>query len=1737
MNTINLTGYPIFTPNQVLTKDDLNGSVSYLDGLNRLTRTHLIGMGIVCGLEVQTLDNRAEIWITPGCGITSEGFCIQYAPIADEEDKEEAKQKNTFTHYRDNVPLAKNLFIKSESSQENYLVRELITAEQAQTNPQGIQPLTALSQKELESQVLVILYDWEDLTRQDYCQFSYDDRGQERSFRLRFLLLPSQNTKEENLSAERLLRQGYQMNKLPERWEDFATQEIFELRKHFLQEFDRETNKFQDFAPQVQRFGYMQGENTVDLTKIYDYKTFRENYDLICKNAIAAIGKAFPRLFWLFSPFFTAFQPKSGDDFSQLQDDLEYILKGIKLENILDYFKVKEINKEIETLIKSEQIQSTYNLQYFYDYLSLLVAAYYELAEAAFDLMDDCTPDTRRFPRVLMLGLVPPPSQGTEVYAAPSAYRSHFTQPPIYNANQLRVKQVRYLYQRLLKLCEKDSFYLLPFYNTPLKITPSKDQSTPLSKQAIPYYLNYPNLYQYWNYDAYRKGRSNYHPAYFYPKKNAGEKPHEFKELTYRLDGYNFYRIEGHIGKANADVVERIQEYQQRYNLAFDVIALKVGSQITIQDLKFYGQFDDLELDFGRMKEIFQELYNKYLTEPKNVLLHTLKQAFFEQPSLTAINYNQLFNPILEIAQKPENYKFLPVEEDNSENTGRFKLSLQDYSNQSIARYAIQDTDTEGNNLNHYDDLIIDFSGLANDDAIEQEKQRITKDMVDCLTRSKVTYGVVVDDSSGNSVKYYLKLSTENLVNLPPNNRQYSLVLLSLNYFTVSIDNNNDPEIKKAEFRDFQTLHGLLRDVPEKFDTTKYKIGNPEIAEELNYFVSGLIDPYQQRLEQLMKLHLFHKFAQQHPGMEHLGGVPKGGTFILVYVDGQEVDELLSADKDSDIYNLQTSRTKAIQQYADFPPAAPQELIGSREELLQELKSRKDVIVGDFCLSYRLPRTRPIIWLKKRVFCEDDSNKYQFILQPEGGVVKGEGVLFEGHKQLFQPSRIDQASKDKLKEGLEVAITFTYAVDDTYDILTVTIYPLPDASFQIGGGENKTSFCAYDDPVALTPKLTGGKFQVLDAEKNVLENIIKDNQFIPSALLGEGETQKVITIEYTITSDKGCTKSEKQQVTIFALPQADLSISDGQNFCNNADPVEITLAEGTPEQVELIQVKINDTQTNTLNPSQYATGNDAETVTITALIRDRQTQCTNTLTRSITINPLPQAELSISDGQSFCQNAEPINITLAEGTPENIELIDVTINDIQTSTLNFSEFATEGVAETITITALIRDRQTQCENNLTRTVIINPLPQADLSISDGQNFCNNADPVEITLAESTPEQVELIQVKINDTQTNTLNPSQYATGDDAETVTITALIRDRQTQCTNTLTRSITINPLPQAELSILDGQSFCQNAEPINITLAEGTPENIELINVKINDTQTNTLNPREYATEGVAEAITITVLIRNQQTQCTNTLTRNITINPLPQADFQTEITNISETGFVVRVFDIQPAEETSFTFNWEHDGIPNDSNPGNNEFIISYNYDPDTWDPEADKSITLRVQTPPDRGSCTSDPVTKTITIPLGGVQEFNLLNISNNEVFTTLTDERENTFNISEFDLNNEYAIAAITIPATVGSVVFTYTAPNAEAENLQAIASPYFMNWQPTVGIHQITAQTARGINSDRLEGISSTIVIRVNEDGNNGENGTDTPTQPRSRSFTLLNRFRVLFEPDSKNTTESKIFS
>jgi len=75
--------YPLYRSNQFLTSEDLNNSFSYLEEQERLTRSKMIGNGIVSGLDYnlildETGETIIEIIINPGFGVTPDGYSIDF---------------------------------------------------------------------------------------------------------------------------------------------------------------------------------------------------------------------------------------------------------------------------------------------------------------------------------------------------------------------------------------------------------------------------------------------------------------------------------------------------------------------------------------------------------------------------------------------------------------------------------------------------------------------------------------------------------------------------------------------------------------------------------------------------------------------------------------------------------------------------------------------------------------------------------------------------------------------------------------------------------------------------------------------------------------------------------------------------------------------------------------------------------------------------------------------------------------------------------------------------------------------------------------------------------------------------------------------------------------------------------------------------------------------------------------------------------------------------------------------------------------------------------------------------------------------------------------------------------------------------------------------------------------------------------------------------------------------------
>ena len=1762
--TMTQTAYPIFVPNQVLTDLDLNQAVAYLNGQSYLTRTHLIGVGIVDGLraqvqivtettQAQQTQQIAKIRVSAGYGITSEGDVIALS------------EERYFSQYETNKTFSPAWFQREGRDDDVSPQGETNSAsgnaiELVESNGTPLPSDLQQMQELLTDQVLVVVYETQE-SQDDTCWLSYDRSSRSRSFNLRFFLLPCKSP-EDGVSADGLLTAGYSLESLSQTaWDklyasavgdgDFKIADLFAARHRYLEGFNTDTEQFQALAPQIRRFGTgSDAEGGIDLESITDYEAFRASYIAVCEDAIAAIKASFPQLFQFFSPFFSPLQPRSDLELSQL------VLSALDtaLDRIRQPISPEEATETGETLAK---ISDHYSLQYFYDYLSQLIAAYYELAEAAFELMAQGVPENSWFPKFLMLGKIalPEPEQPEDVdqkNVRDAAYRSHFVQAP---AAALGIEQVAHLYRRLVLLCQPDSFALPLSNDATLRITPSRDRSYPLGAQAIPPYLNTEALDQSWSFDAYRRGRRGHHPEYI------------DSDLSYRLDGYNLYRIEGHLGKDKQEMLNQILEERQRWNLAFDVLTVKVGQDTDLDDIDSpvappeASRLETARHHFQGMGEIFQTVWQSHETDwSNNALISTLKQVFFDQDDPANIVPSQLYDPLLTVVRNSEDRW---DDWEQADAPGHYRLYITS-DGQRLGQVLFTGPPDEAGKVPSRTEQL-NLSGSEGEDL--RQAQRDIIDKLATALAEQVAYGL--ERSAENPSQFQVSLTLIETVSLPINSSsrtdqpQVSVTLLSASALTVG-SSGNSLLVEPQKFRTFATLYGLLRDVPATYAEEQelgFALGDHGAAVDYLRALdpTELIEAYYRQSDTLARARRFFEFATQHPGLEHLGGVPKGGTLVLAYADRTAVATALALE-DPNLVN----------------------------------PSATNIVVGDFCLPYRyqplLPsaeeetplQLQPIVLLTATRFCADDSEPYEVLLYPPNGSLKGEGLTFTAGKYYFQPSQVHPDVTH------DTPIVLTYAANGRDSALVVTVNPLPDSSFRLGVTDS-ADVCANDGPIPLLPSTPGGSFSVvtiaLDEETGTespgtlavqTEKPIQNGQFLPKTVALE-DRAVVVTIRYALTSEHGCSSHQERAIRVHPQPAIEFTtVDDGGNEVSSVCASEkfVSLEASPLNGVFRACDQDQDISARVLQGNRFLPGNvsfgDAlqKTITLEYAVVNRQ-GCHSRLEREITVVALPDASFHIENGPEqniVCTDAEPLLLkaataggsfkamdgltdisatALTDRLPEDITVSDslqALIDQTENPTLFLPGSLNIASAQQKSITLIYAvshdsDSPQPCPHHSQQQITVVAPPDASFRIGPANRteFCHSHGPVPLipwigggSFSCSVPDCL---------TQENTHFDPGGADLSSAEeiSVTLTYTIADAY-GCTSTQDQSVIVYALPSVSLAV-DGDSdsdtihLCSNQAPVPLQPkpANGLFRALDNHqNIAARLLSGDRLLPGEVSFgTAAAKAIVLEYGVTNDR-GCTGLVRRNIVVHRAPQGDFQAVIHAVSSSGFSVRVFNIQP-EDTALGFSWATpqslsrqtpDGGEEISEPGSSEFIVSYGFD--QLD-ASQVSITLQITSPSDQGGC-SHSVTKTIDVPLDGIQSLSLLEMTGGSSSRIPLADGD-TFSTSE--LSGSYVFEAVTV-GQVGSVTFTYEPPDDDTVESPTLNAPevghtsqrflmlddsgrYWPQQALSPGIHRVEILSFREADRAGLEGVPLTVSFSiVSDDSGGGENdsGDDTLEGP-----------------------------
>ncbi len=721
--------------------------------------------------------------------------------------------------------------------------------------------------------------------------------------------------------------------------------------------------------------------------------------------------------------------------------------------------RYKEIENKFSAAKKEEM-----GLQYFFDYLCDVAAAYNEFTEVATRWMVSCIPDKDDFPMHLALGEFTQLGNYKE-----KIFRNYFTHASTSPEAQEQKKHVLFLYKRLLKIA---SNYDLESQRD-IKISPS-NFATPLSNKAIPYYFKPNNKADTgwltgWNF--YRTERNTWKRVghYFNQPETLLQKEIEFN---------NFYRIEGHLGLNYKTALAGIQKDIQNFRLPIKTIALSTGSvpfdlslleECRVADIEenfrdaknsLYCQMQEVSCFFGAIETPGANQNKKALAE-SSVKTHK-----------TADSATSLSTPDLSAAKSYSDSiaRFALANNARTSNfsKGQFIGSRCKVKNQTLGR-AYLDAAAEGTIKNiSLLDVYLPYLNMANRSVA-----------VKTLYLGYLFPYIIIDE---------IEELAAILHNADVANLDYKVLKVFANEFTALVDLYIN-EINQLELDVEVDLPPLVHDI-------KHHLLHLRSFCKLTALF-GVYKAYRQRVMDSLSKFTFSQFLKTHPGIDHKAGAPRGGTFILVYhtltknnirevqpkLEMARTDVRTSAALYERVVNYNpsviltaTAKEQTIKSISKEDASRwMQENLAKYGEitnryispsLLEKLRDLLDLTLGreeeesnltegtviaDFYLPYicttgcggieitlKEEKEPLTLSLEKARFCIGDEGKYIFKSSPVGGVVTGDGVEKEGADFVFSPSA------SNLKAGPN---TFTYTFEGRTVQLTITLLEQPIAGF------------------------------------------------------------------------------------------------------------------------------------------------------------------------------------------------------------------------------------------------------------------------------------------------------------------------------------------------------------------------------------------------------------------------------------------------------------------------------------------------------------------------------------------------------------------------------------------------------------------------------------------------------------------------------------------------------------------
>jgi len=1030
------SSYSLFKENQVLTASQLNEIVKYFDDQDRLTRTLGIGVGLICGMELNFDQEQGEIKISKGCGITTDGDLLFW------------QNPHALTKYRAfNDEEAEYTYFTSESGKMQ--LWELLPDDSEQA---GLKAIKSWSEKddtdaEIALEDLAVIAYLENYQKEpDTCtELDCDNQGIQVLRNLKFLLIEKGNL---NLIIE-----------------NFDT--IFKKYK--------KVNNAQNQLPRIR----------IERVVLNSINTSSE------ASLFAAYAKAINRLR---VPFINALESLYLN-YSGLLDP----------QNAISF---SSWNVRLTSSLNLGLVQTFKFFQYRYDWAKDLVHAYTLLRESLYRLEKECCPNPAAFPKHLMISELIREEQIPE-------FRHGFYPSPAVSGENENLLIAKFLFKKLNSLILN---FQAPVASE-LKVTPSGLHH---GAPAIPFYYNASKVYENWNWQLSKAGRDDENLSYSASAYAQEGDDAILKPLNYDIDQYDFFRIEGHIGKDYAQAIKEIKTKISSNGLPIEVVALRLGSlaeKLNLDDYKCY--FDDLEVVL-RAWEVELNCLMKTLSRFFSGFKLDLAGAHYDYSAKTesasarestSKDAGNLAIGDIIYREKTSGDDLRLAYGDKYYVASRGKINLGAYNvvsgyqdktykiDTTVRDNVVKEDDTLGKILNN----VFKENPTGSDNDIINETYKKVNEAYDISGWGEAEKEIAVDIplniiAVANDIERYkpgdLGIIEEADI-VSEFERKLNILCKQASGWNSKVNNyftRAEYQKKGYEEKYLQILGELAQSC---CSAEKLKILREEIAK---------------RKEEILENTLLARYAEKHPGLDHLAGVPKGGTFVLVYKDQKNsagrasamTSDLSAKESNQPISNTEAARDyKVLEEYVKAGITVPsanttenryiavdegsndweyvnkiadlyKEAVGLRKGITTEESNLPGfTVVADFYLPYLccsdcppmsfvLPKERVSLRLPVEFVCTGNENEtiLPFEVFPVDGIVDsdiaGEAIVAgEEGGYVFDVSKLPSEQYGKV-------ISFT--VNGQQTDATLIVYQEVQAAFDVPEENIK---CYQDNGVAI----------------------------------------------------------------------------------------------------------------------------------------------------------------------------------------------------------------------------------------------------------------------------------------------------------------------------------------------------------------------------------------------------------------------------------------------------------------------------------------------------------------------------------------------------------------------------------------------------------------------------------------------------------------------------------------------